>query len=115
MSARKPTLEGRRVLVTGGAGVIGRELIERLTAQGARVLCCDLEPRPAEFGPNVEHVRGAHRDHVDLRVVPPPCPLEISPTDFSRGDELLEAGYSAARAWLDLGAPPVQAEVPLQS
>jgi carbamoyl-phosphate synthase large subunit len=49
---------GRRVLVTGGAGVIGRELIERLEELDARVLCCDLEPRLAEFGPAVEHVRG---------------------------------------------------------
>jgi carbamoyl-phosphate synthase large subunit len=49
---------GRRVLVTGGAGVIGRELIAGLTEQGARVLCCDLEPRPESFGPAVEHVRG---------------------------------------------------------
>jgi carbamoyl-phosphate synthase large subunit len=48
----------RRVLVSGGAGVIGRELIARLTEQNARVLCCDLEPRPAGFGPGVEYVRG---------------------------------------------------------
>jgi NTE family protein len=54
-------------------------------------------------------------DHVDLRVVPPPCPLDISPTDFSRADELLEAGYSTAKAWFDMGTPPVRPDVTLQS
>ena len=50
--------QGTHVLVTGGAGVIGRELIARLEQQGARVLCCDLKPRPAQFGPAVEYRRG---------------------------------------------------------
>ena len=45
------------VLVTGGAGVIGRELIGRLVGAGARVLCSDLAPRPPEFGPEVAYLR----------------------------------------------------------
>ncbi len=51
-------LRDTRALVTGGAGVIGRELIERLAARGARVLCCDLKPRPADLDARVEYIEG---------------------------------------------------------
>lgn len=34
---------------------------------------------------------------VDLRVVPPLCPLAISPTDFGRAAELVARGYDATR------------------
>jgi len=53
----------RAVLVTGGAGVIGRELLESLHAQGARVMCCDLEPRPDWAADDVTYVEG---DAVEL-------------------------------------------------
>jgi carbamoyl-phosphate synthase large subunit len=54
--------EGASVLVTGGAGVIGRELIESLGAQGARVMCADLKARPDWMDPAVEHVEGDAND-----------------------------------------------------
>jgi len=38
---------GSRVLVTGGSGVIGVELLDRLRAAGAEVLSVDREPLPA--------------------------------------------------------------------
>ena len=50
--------EGTAALVTGGAGVIGRELIESLVAQGARVMCADLKPRPEWMDAGVEYVEG---------------------------------------------------------
>lgn len=53
----------KAVLVTGGAGTIGTELIAALTAAGARVLCADLQPRPEAFGENVEYAEG---DAVEL-------------------------------------------------
>jgi len=49
---------GRGVFVTGGAGVIGRELIESLVADGARVMCCDLKPRPQWLDPVVSYIEG---------------------------------------------------------
>lgn len=55
--------QGGAVLVTGGAGVIGRELIESLVAQGARVMCADLKPRPGWLDGGVEYVEG---DAIDL-------------------------------------------------
>jgi NTE family protein len=37
---------------------------------------------------------------VDLVVLPPPCPLPVQPTDFSRADELIERGRRDARRYL---------------
>lgn len=46
---------GERVLVTGGSGVIGRELLHLLSAEGATVLSIDRRPPPEEVPPDVEH------------------------------------------------------------
>ncbi len=51
-------VKGKRVFVSGGAGVIGRRLVERLVRGGATVLVGDLEPRPHEFPPQVLYRRG---------------------------------------------------------
>jgi nucleoside-diphosphate-sugar epimerase len=48
---------GRRVLVTGAAGVIGRVLVGALVSQGARVLCVDIAPRGALGSLGVEYVQ----------------------------------------------------------
>lgn len=47
-----------RVLVTGGAGVIGQELIQRLVSAGAQVICMDIKPRPSSFPKSVEYIQG---------------------------------------------------------
>jgi NTE family protein len=52
-----------------------------------------------------------HRDQVDLIVLPPPCPLEIPPIDFSRADELISRSYDDATEFLDCGGaerPPIR-------
>jgi len=41
------------------------------------------------------------QDSVDLQVVPPLCPVAISPVDFSRSPELIDRARRATRRWLD--------------
>jgi len=43
----------------------------------------------------------AHR--VDLHVLPPLCPLSVSPINFGQAAELIERGHRATRAWLAEG------------
>ena len=39
--------------------------------------------------------------HVDLRVIPPPCPLDVSPADFSHARQLIDTAREDAGRWLD--------------
>jgi NTE family protein len=42
-----------------------------------------------------------YEKEVELHVIPPPCPLSVSPADFSRTVELIAASHTAAEGWLD--------------
>jgi NTE family protein len=57
---------------------------------------------------DVEALAGRAR----LRVLPPPCPLAVQPTDFSQADDLIERSLAEARAFLDSGARAVPGERP---
>jgi len=39
-------------------------------------------------------------DQVDLRVVPPPCPVTVGPGDFGHADELIERSCQSTVDWL---------------
>jgi NTE family protein len=41
------------------------------------------------------------QDQVDLRVLPPLCPLNVSPADFSHAQELIDRARLSAGRWLD--------------
>ena len=40
---------------------------------------------------------------VDLRVVPPLCPLDVSPADFEQADTLMDQAHASTVAWLAAG------------
>lgn len=48
------------------------------------------------------------RDRVNLHVIPPPCPLDVLPHDFTRAEEIIERSYEQTRAWLEAGAPELR-------
>ncbi len=41
-----------------------------------------------------------YADAVDLRVVPPLCPISVAPTDFSQADDLIRRAHQHTSAWL---------------
>ncbi len=43
-----------------------------------------------------------------IHLIPPPCPLELSPIDFSQSAELIERAADGTRSWLDEGQPHAQ-------
>ena len=51
-------MNNKHVFVSGGAGVIGLEIIPRLIERGAIVMVGDLKPRPKSFSPNVIYRQG---------------------------------------------------------
>jgi NTE family protein len=44
---------------------------------------------------------------VELHVIPPPCPLSVSPADFGRTAELIATSHTTASGWLDEPHPMI--------
>jgi len=49
-------------------------------------------------------------ERVALRVIPPLCPLDVSPADFSQARALIDRAEAAANAWIDHLDPHVGVE-----
>jgi NTE family protein len=45
--------------------------------------------------------------HYDVLVhlIPPPCPISVTPIDFSRTAQLIERAHAGTRQWLNNGCP----------
>lgn len=54
--------QGKRVLVTGGAGFVGTHLLARLLAEGAVVSATTFEKEPAVALPSIRYIRADLRD-----------------------------------------------------
>jgi NTE family protein len=52
-------------------------------------------------------------DAVDIAVVPPLCPVDVSPYDFTRAGELIDRAAKSTRGWLD-GGGLARREIPHQ-
>ncbi len=50
--------KGKRIFISGGAGVIGTEMVQLLHQQGAHVMVGDLKPIPANFPTTVNYRQG---------------------------------------------------------
>ena len=42
-------------------------------------------------------------DSIEIVVVPPLCPVDVSPYDFTRAGELIDRAAASTREWLDTG------------
>ena len=51
-------MKSRRIFVTGGAGVIGRQLIPILEASGHSIIVGDLQTKPTEFAITTQYLKG---------------------------------------------------------
>jgi len=49
--------KNKKIILTGGAGVIGRELVKKLVERKAQVKCFDIEPKPLVFSSGIEYCR----------------------------------------------------------
>lgn len=57
------------------------------------------------FGQRLSFDVERYERQCELYVVPPPCPLDVTPADFSRSSELISAGYDTTKRWLMAGKP----------
>jgi NTE family protein len=55
------------------------------------------------FGQRLSFDVERYEPQCELYVVPPPCPLDVKPADFSRSSELISAAYASVKHWLAAG------------
>ncbi len=81
-------LKGKKVFVSGGAGVIGNSLVEKLLNAGARIFVGDLKPRPGNWPPDIRYRQGdlLHVTQSELWDFKPECFFHLAAA-FERSTE----------------------------
>jgi NTE family protein len=116
-------IEGQHLM---DGGVADNTAIDQAVEAGADTIyvlptgfACDLQSSPRSalamtlHGLNVlieqRLIAAARRQdpRIALHIVPPLCPLSVTPVDFSRGDELIARGERSTEQWLRNGRHPV--------
>jgi carbamoyl-phosphate synthase large subunit len=84
-------LKDKRIFVSGGAGVIGLEMVPRLIALGATVIVGDLKTRPKNFSPKVIYRQGDlnQMTEAEFRSFAPDVFIHLAAT-FERSTESYE-------------------------
>lgn len=55
---KKNFFTGKKIFISGGAGVIGTQLVQLLHSQGAKLFVGDLKPRPEEWAGDIRYRQG---------------------------------------------------------
>src|SRR6185312_1536682 len=85
-------LKGKTAVVTGGAAGIGREIVRRLAAEGARVISMDWAEDSPENSGICEMMRGDVSSAADVKRVfdsAGPVDILVNNAAFSKGDGFL--------------------------
>lgn len=112
-----PVVVDGRTYMDGG--VVNNAPVSHAVALGADTIyvlatgyACSLERAPTSALAITLHAvslminrrLAADVDHfltcADVRVIPPPCPIDVKPNDFSRAAELIDRSYALTAAWL---------------
>jgi len=81
-------INGKRIFVSGGAGVIGMEMIPKLIARGAIVMVADLKRKPISFNKSIIYHQGDLNEMTkrELEQFAPDIIIHLAAT-FERSDE----------------------------
>jgi carbamoyl-phosphate synthase large subunit len=81
-------MKSKRVFISGGAGVIGLEMVPRLISRGATVMVGDLKPRPPNFAADLIYRQGDlnHMTAQELAAFQPEVFIHLAAT-FERSTE----------------------------
>lgn len=126
-----PVRWGNRLLIDGA--VANNTPISHAVALGAREIyvlptghaCALTAPPRSALGMSLHALSllmhsqliddiARYRDHAKLVVLPPPCPLTVSPVDFGQADTLIGQALAGARAFLAEGgadSPPIRMRI----
>ena len=115
-----PVKIGKHILVDGG--VLNNTPISSAIRFGATKVIvlptgytCDRRKEPSNLIEMVltsysymQHQKLAtdielYKDKVKLKIIPPLCPVKVSPNIFSKSGELIERAYKSTQSWLQMG------------
>ncbi len=86
---------GKRVFVSGGAGVIGRELVKKLQLAGAKLFVGDLKRRPLDWPTDIRYRQG------DLNTISPEELQDFAPQFFFHLAATFERSVESYDFWQD--------------